>query len=144
MDIIRFVNCYFVTELTEDGHFFFIFLCKFDWNDIKDDIHEEYDDCCSKQVLCKELHLTNTIETINAYKKLQSCLEALLSSDNSVSSINGMNKIRDDIIKVFTKYYDINVAKSILKSFQHIIDEEQVCVFILRYWNLYYYLNVFS
>eukprot|EP01084_Bolivina_argentea_P047802 88119_1 len=97
-----------------------------EFNDIYDDINNGYDDCCCKQVLFKQLKVTNNQQKKNEYSRLRQCLDSSIVLPKSISdnNVNIFGKIFKCIIKVFTVTFNNHTADNILKLFDHILQQE--------------------
>eukprot|EP01084_Bolivina_argentea_P047804 88122_1 len=89
------------------------------WKDIYDDINNGFDDCCCKMVLFQQLNITNMQQKHNQYQKLKQCIQPQIAKDNI------FNEIFNDIIKVFTFIFNIEIAQNILKLFDNVLSEEE-------------------
>ena len=93
-----------------------IILLQFDeWDDIKDDICNDFHNCCCKQVINKVLLLNNDIKKIKIeYERLKECI---------LTNLSPFEIIHENIINVFTLKLNAKTAKKIVQLFDNIIEE---------------------
>ena len=84
-----------------------------EWRDIKEDIEDNFDDCCCKEVLFEELHITNEDQKRFEYLRLKYCLKSLR-----------MSAKLDEIHRTFTHIFNEQTAISIAQSFDLIVEKE--------------------
>eukprot|EP01084_Bolivina_argentea_P175141 303348_1 len=106
--------------LAHELNHYFIFQHFDEWQEIKNDICEGYDDCCSKEILIKVLNLKTMTDKISAYETLKLCALSIQTAQENETS-KAVNQIKMDMFKTFCQTHNVKLAEIISESFNDVI-----------------------
>ena len=94
-----------------------------------DDITNGYDNCCCKEVIFKQLRITNHQQKHDEYLRLKQCLDSPQLADiHTVSTTKIFDELFNDIIRVFTYLFSAQIANAILQLFNQVLIDSGVCI----------------
>ena len=96
-----------------------------------DDITNGYDNCCCKEVIFKQLRITNHQQKHDEYLRLKHCLDSPQSANinkNTVSTMKTFDKLFKDMIEIFTVLFTEQIANNIVQLFNEVLIDNGVCV----------------